>query len=206
MLHVFNVNRIWLFLNSNKCNIPELLRELFVNFVHMSYLSKLKDIKAFVFDVDGVLTDGSVYLLPGGNMCRVMNVLDGYAIVKALKNGYKIGIITGGDDQEVKNRIHYLGINDYYAKSHDKLFDFEDFKSKNNLKDEEILTMGDDIPDIKILKTSAISTCPENSVAEVKEIADYICPIQGGKGAVRNVIEMVMKVQGTWNEDDTRSI
>ncbi|MGC4128944.1 MAG: HAD hydrolase family protein [Bergeyella sp.] len=172
----------------------------------MSYKTKLKNIKAFVFDVDGVFTDGSVYLLPGGNMCRVMNVLDGYAVVKALKNGYKIGVITGGNDEMVKHRIHYLGITDYYAKSSDKLKDFEDFKAKYGLQNEEILTMGDDIPDICILKHSGIAACPENAVPEVKDISDYISPVQGGKGAVRDVIEQVMKVQGKWIEDNTQSI
>ena len=172
----------------------------------MSYKTKLKNIKAFVFDVDGVFTDGSVYLLPGGNMCRVMNVLDGYAVVKALKNEYKICVITGGNDEMVKHRIHYLGISDYYAKSHNKLSDFEEFKSKYNLKNEEILTMGDDLPDAGILKLSGISTCPENAVPEIKDIADYISPISGGKGAVRDVIEQVMKVQGKWKEDNTQSI
>lgn len=172
----------------------------------MSYKSNLKNIKAFVFDVDGVFTDGSVYLLPGGNMCRVMNVLDGYAVVKALKNDYKICVITGGNDEMVKHRIHYLGITDYYAKSHNKLADFEEFKSKYNLKNEEILTMGDDLPDSGILKISGISTCPENAVPEIKEIVDYISPVSGGKGAVRDVIEQVMKVQEKWLEDNTQSI
>ncbi len=172
----------------------------------MSYKSRLKQIKAFVFDVDGVFTDGSVYLLPGGNMCRVMNVLDGYSVVKALKNNFLIGVITGGNDEMVKHRINYLGITDYYAKSSDKIVDYEDFKSKYNLKDEEILTMGDDIPDICILKPSSISCCPENAVPEVKAICDYISPIQGGKGAVRDVIEQVMKAQGKWHEDHTQSI
>ncbi len=172
----------------------------------MSYKSRLKQIKAFVFDVDGVFTDGSVYLLPGGNMCRVMNVLDGYSVVKALKNNFLIGVITGGNDEMVKHRISYLGITDYYAKSSDKIVDYEDFKSKYNLKDEEILTMGDDIPDICILKPSSISCCPENAVPEVKAICDYISPIQGGKGAVRDVIEQVMKAQGKWHEDHTQSI
>ena len=172
----------------------------------MSYKTNLENIKAFVFDVDGVFTDGSVYLLPGGNMCRVMNVLDGYAVVKALKNDYKICVITGGNDEMVKHRIHYLGITDYYAKSHNKLFDFEEFKSKYNLKNEEILTMGDDLPDAEILKISGVSTCPENAVPEIKEMANYISPISGGKGAVRDVIEQVMKVQGKWKEDNTQSI
>lgn len=172
----------------------------------MSYKEKLKNIKAFVFDVDGVFTDGSVYLLPGGNMCRVMNVLDGYAVVKALKNNYLIGVITGGNDEMVRHRISYLGIKDYYAKSHDKMADFEDFKLKYNLTNEEILTMGDDIPDLHIMKNSAISACPENAVPEIKEVATYISPVKGGSGAVRDVIEQVMKVQGKWHDDNTQSI
>lgn len=172
----------------------------------MSYKEKLKDIKAFVFDVDGVFTDGSVYLMPGGNMSRVMNVLDGYAVVKALKNGYKIGVITGGNDEMVRHRINYLGIEDYYAKSHDKITDYEDFKSKYKLKNKDILTMGDDLPDLHMMKNSAISTCPENAVPEIKNIADYISHKQGGSGAVRDVIEQVMKVQGKWHDDNTQSV
>ena len=172
----------------------------------MSYKTKLKNIKAFVFDVDGVFTDGSVYLLPGGNMCRVMNVLDGYAVVKALKNNYLIGVITGGNDEEVRHRINYLGIKDYYAKTPNKAIDFEDFKAKYDLKNEEILTMGDDLPDMNIMKISGISACPKNAVPEVKEISEYISPIEGGKGAVRDVIEQVMKIQGKWIEDHTQSI
>ena len=172
----------------------------------MSYLENLKNIKAFVFDVDGVFTDGSVYLLPEGNMCRVMNVLDGYAVVKALKKDYKICVITGGDDAMVKHRINYLGITDYFSKVHHKLDKFEEFKQKYNLENHEILTMGDDIPDLKMMKISGIAACPQNSVSEIKEISDYISPIEGGKGAVRDVIELVMKVQGNWIEDDTQSI
>lgn len=172
----------------------------------MSYKEKLKDIKAFVFDVDGVFTDGSVYLMPGGNMSRVMNVLDGYAVVKALKNNYFIGVITGGNDEMVKHRINYLGITDYYPKSSDKMKDFEDFKAKYNLKNEEILTMGDDLPDLQIMINSAIGACPENAVPEIKAIANYISNIKGGSGAVRDVVEQVMKVQGKWHNDNTQSI
>ncbi len=172
----------------------------------MSYKKKLKDIKAFVFDVDGVFTDGSVYLMPGGHMSRVMNVLDGYAVVKALKNNYLIGVITGGNDEMVKHRINYLGIQDYYPKSPDKMIDFEDFKAKYNLSNDEILTMGDDIPDFHIMKNSAIAACPENAVPEIKSVADYISPKKGGSGAVRDVIEQVMKVQGKWHDDNTQSV
>lgn len=172
----------------------------------MSYKNKLKAIKAFVFDVDGVFTDGSVYLLPEGNMARVMNVLDGLAVVKAVKANYFIGVITGGNDPMVKNRIQYLGIKDYYPKSPNKIEDYQRFKSKYNLNDSEILCMGDDIPDIEMMELSAISACPKNAVPEVKLISDYISLIEGGKGAVRDVIEQVMKVQGTWLEDHTQSV
>lgn len=172
----------------------------------MSYLKKIKNIRAFVFDVDGVFTDGSVYLMPDGSMCRVMNVLDGYAVVKAIKQGYKIGVITGGDDPMVRHRLEYLGITDYYPKSLNKLNDYHKFKMDYMLDDENILMMGDDLPDIPILKTVGLSTCPENAVAEVKEASEYIAPVQGGKGAVRHVIEIVMKAQDNWNEDDTQSI
>ncbi|AYO58746.1 3-deoxy-D-manno-octulosonate 8-phosphate phosphatase [Chryseobacterium sp. 6424] len=171
----------------------------------MSYKQKLKNIKAFVFDVDGVFTDGSVYLMPDKSMCRVMNVLDGYAVVKAVKSDYKICVITGGDDASVRNRINYLGIADYYAKISHKLEKFEEFKLKYGLKNEEILTMGDDLPDMGILRASGISTCPANAVPEVKDVAEYISPIHGGKGAVRDVIEQVMKIQGKWHEDHTKS-
>lgn len=172
----------------------------------MSYKSNLKSIKAFVFDVDGVFTDGNVYLLPGGNMSRVMNVLDGYAVVKAIKNNYKICVITGGDDEMVKNRLQYLGITDYYPKSPDKLSDLEHFKAKYDLKKEDLLCMGDDVSDICILKEAQISCCPPNAVADVKAIVDYISPVFGGKGAVRDVIEQVMKIQNTWIVDDTQSV
>lgn len=172
----------------------------------MSYMEKLKNIRGFVFDVDGVFTDGSIVLMPGGSMCRVMNVLDGYAVVQALKNGYKIGIITGGDDPMVKHRMEYLGIKDYYSKSPDKLIDYEDFKIKNLLNDDQLLMMGDDVPDIPVMKAVGFATCPKNAMPDVKAFADYISPVEGGKGAVRNIIEMVMKAQNKWHEDDTQSV
>ena len=172
----------------------------------MSYLEKLKNIRGFVFDVDGVFTDGSIVLMPGGNMCRVMNVLDGYAVVKALKNGYKIGIITGGDDPMVKYRMEYLGIKHYYPKSPDKLVDYEDFKINAQLHDEQIVMMGDDVPDIPLMKAVGLATCPKNAMPDVKAVAEYISPIEGGKGAVRDIIEMVMKAQNKWHDDQTQSV
>lgn len=172
----------------------------------MSYKTKLGRIRAFVFDVDGVFTDGSILLVPGPAMSRVMSVLDGYAVVKALKQDYKICIITGGDDPMVRHRMEYLGITEYHAKISDKKRIFDGFINKNGLNSNEILTMGDDLPDMQILKASGISAVPKNAVPEIKQIADYISPIFGGSGAVRDVIEQVMKVQGKWIQDESRSI
>ncbi|MDO4225815.1 MAG: HAD hydrolase family protein [Bergeyella zoohelcum] len=172
----------------------------------MSYKVKLNQIKAFVFDVDGVFTDGSIYLMPDGSMCRVVNVLDGYAVVKALKNGYKIGVITGGNDPMVKQRLEYLGITDYYPKSANKIVEFEDFKTKYQLKNEEILMMGDDLPDIPIFLDTEVATCPPNAVPVVKAVCYYISTTEGGRGAVRDVIEQVMKAQNNWLDDDTKSV
>lgn len=166
---------------------------------------RLRDIKAFVFDVDGVFTDGSIVLMPDGSMSRTMNVLDGYAVAKAIRCGYFIGVITGGNDDAVKKRLNYLGVTDYYPKSSYKLDDYEDFKSKYDLKDEDILMMGDDVPDMQIIQKASIGTCPINAVAEIKEVSDYISPVYGGQGCVRDVIEQVMKIQGKWIEDDTLS-
>lgn len=172
----------------------------------MSYKEKLKDIKALLFDVDGVFTDGSILLQPDGSMSRTMNVLDGYAVVKALKENLIIGVITGGGDPMVKNRMQYLGVTDIYMKSHNKVDDYEDFRDKYTLSDNEILYMGDDIPDRYVMEKVAIAACPINAVPEIKNIADYISNIHGGHGCVRDIIEQVMKAQQKWIEDDTQSI
>lgn len=170
----------------------------------MTYKEKLKNIRAFVFDVDGVFTDGTILLLPDG-MCRTMNVLDGYAVVRALKNDFKIAIITGGNDPMVKKRMEYLGVTDYYANTDNKMTAFEDFKNKYQLKTEEILAMGDDLPDIPLLQNSAVGVCPINAVHQVKSIADYISTVHGGNGAVREIIEQVMTLQDKWKNDYTKS-
>lgn len=170
----------------------------------MIYKEKLKNIKAFVFDIDGVFTDGTILLLPDG-MCRTMNVQDGYAIVRALKEGFKIAIITGGNDPMVKKRMEYLGITDYYANTDDKMVAYEDFKKKYQLHNKNILSMGDDLPDIPLLENAAIGTCPVNAVHQVKAIADYISTIKGGDGAVREIVEQVLTVQDKWKNDYTKS-
>lgn len=174
-----------------------------------NYKERLKDIKAFVFDVDGVFTDGSILLLPDGNQTRAMSTQDGYAVATAVKAGYNIGIITGGRDLGVKMRMNYLGVTDVYLASTDKIEDYEDFKAKYSLKDQDVLYMGDDVPDMPVMLKVNIAACPINSVPEIKEIAHYISNVEGGKGCVRDVIRQVMKIQQKWpadNSDKTQSV
>jgi len=172
----------------------------------MNYKEKFKNIKAFVFDVDGVFTDGNIILQPDGSMSRTMNVIDGYAVVKAIKENLIVAVITGGNDDMVKNRMQYLGVTDIYLKSTNKMEDYEDFRDKYLLSDDEILYMGDDIPDKYVMQKVGVAACPANAVPEIKEISDYISNIEGGKGCVRDVIEQVMKTQGIWHQDNTQSI
>ena len=158
----------------------------------------LKNISTFVFDVDGVLTDGSVLLLPNGEQTRVMNIKDGYALQLAIKQGYNICIITGGKCEMVKKRLKGLGINDIYLNISDKADKIDDYIYANQLKKEEVLYMGDDIPDYEAMLKVGIATCPNDSASEIKQISTYISPFRGGQGCVRDIIEQVLKVQGKW--------
>ena len=163
-----------------------------------NFKEKLNQIKAFVFDVDGVFTDGKIYLEPGGEFVRSVDMKDGYAIHHAIKQGYIIGIISGGNSEAVRKRFQFLKITDIYMNSKDKKSDFEDFYFKYSLKPEEILYMGDDIPDYEVMKLAGLATCPADAVVEIKSIAEYISNYPGGHGCVRDVIEQVLKLQGKW--------
>ena len=166
--------------------------------MEINYKEKLNDINAFIFDVDGVLTDGSLIISESGELLRTMNVKDGFAMKFAIDNGYKIGIISGGTNESVRKRLNDLGIEEIHLKSNDKIFPFNNFLKKYNLKKDNVLVMGDDIPDIPIIKLAGIGCCPQDAVPEVKAVSDYISQIMGGKGCVRDVIEQVMKIQNKW--------
>jgi 3-deoxy-D-manno-octulosonate 8-phosphate phosphatase (KDO 8-P phosphatase) len=164
-------------------------------------VDRLKRITNFIFDVDGVMTDGSLGSLASGEMFRTFNVRDGYAFERAVNAGYRICIITGGNQEGVQKRMEYLKIKDLYMGSggKSKLSIFEKYVTENNIPDNEILYMGDDIPDLEVMaKPELLSTAPKDSVNEILNIADYISTKKGGKGAVREVIEMVMKAQEKW--------
>jgi len=155
-------------------------------------------ISAFVFDVDGVLTDGSLFLFPGGEMVRRMNIKDGYALQLAVKRGYKVVIISGGFSELVKERLEKLGVTDVFMAVHDKKQVLLDYMYLHNLKTEQVLFMGDDIPDLEVMGVVGLPCCPADACLEIKSISKYISPNNGGTGCGRDVIEKVMKLQGKW--------
>ncbi|MBA3972010.1 MAG: HAD-IIIA family hydrolase [Bacteroidetes bacterium] len=163
-----------------------------------NFKSKLNHVKAFIFDVDGVLTNGSVTLMPDGEQVRVMNIKDGYALQLAVKKGYKIAIISGGRSEMVRKRLNALGINDVYLGIEHKIDSYKEYLEIHNIKPEEILYMGDDLPDYEVMQRVGVPTCPSDSAPEIKDISIYISDKKGGEGAVRDVIEQVMRVQGLW--------
>ena len=162
----------------------------------------LLKIRAFVFDVDGVLSPESIPLYPGGEPMRVVNTKDGYAMQLAVKKGFQLGIITGGDSEAVRIRFGKLGFQHIYLGAKNKIEKFRDFMEKTGLKPEEICYVGDDIPDYEIMKTAGLPACPADAVPEIKAISLYISPKEGGKGVGRDIIEQVLKVHGIWMRDD----
>jgi 3-deoxy-D-manno-octulosonate 8-phosphate phosphatase (KDO 8-P phosphatase) len=166
-----------------------------------SYKENLPNITTIMLDVDGVLTDGMVYFLEK-DVVRALNSKDGYALQYATRKGYKVFIITGGSSERIKESLEWLGITEVHLKSSDKLKVYEDILQRHDLKDEEIVYMGDDIPDIPVLLRAGISACPQDSAVEVKQRVHYQSPIDGGRGCVRELIEQIMRVQGTWFNED----
>ncbi|HWZ21289.1 MAG TPA: HAD hydrolase family protein [Cytophagaceae bacterium] len=155
-------------------------------------------ITTFILDVDGVLTDGTVHSFADGEHARTFFIKDGYAMEKAMQSGYNITIISGGFEKGVENRLKFLGVKDIFLGVKDKLALFNSYKKEKNIKEDEILYMGDDIPDYKMLKLVGLPTCPNDAANDIKEICQYVSPYNGGRGAVRDVIEKVMKSQGKW--------
>jgi len=155
-------------------------------------------ITTFIFDVDGVLTDGTVQSFANGEHARTFYIKDGYAMEKAIQNGYHLIIISGGFEKGVESRLKFLGVKDIFLGVKDKLELFNNYKKEKNIDESQILYMGDDIPDYKMLKLVGLPTCPNDAANDIKEICQYISPFDGGRGAARDVIEKVMKSQGKW--------
>lgn len=168
----------------------------------MNVLEQFRHIRTFIFDVDGVLTDGTVQLLPGGEQSRKMNIRDGYALQLAVKMGYRIAVISGGRSESVVSRLTGLGITDIFTGISDKPGKLEDYALEHDLLWEQMLFMGDDIPDYRAMQMCGIPACPADATPEIKSISRYISPVPGGQGCVRDVIEKVLKLNGHWLLDE----
>lgn len=162
-----------------------------------NYKVILNNIDTFLFDVDGVLTDGSV-MLHSGEVIRTMSSKDSYAIQYAAKLGFNIFIITGGNSGEVKMRLEGLGVKEVILNSKNKVEVFNELQVKYNLDEKSCCYMGDDIPDYALMEIIGLAAAPQDAVAEIKSISDYVSPFMGGKGCVRDIIEQTLKVQGKW--------
>lgn len=168
-----------------------------------NYKIKLAGIKAFAFDVDGVMTDGSILSTPDGELMRSFDAKDSFGLRMCSMKGYPVAIITGGLSQSIVNRFSTVGVapENIYQKSRNKIPDFLDFCKRHGLKPEEVACAGDDLPDIPVLELAGLSAAPADAVPEVKDICDYVSLYPGGKGFVRDLIEQVLKVHGDWSLD-----
>ena len=164
----------------------------------MNVLEHFQEITTFIFDVDGVLTDGTVLLLENGLQARRMHTKDGLALQMAIKNGYSVIIISGAYSEPVLQRLQYLGLTEIFLAIKNKKEFLDGYLAKKNINWSNVLFMGDDLPDIPVLQTVGLSCCPADAVAEVKMISKYISPLPGGYGCVRDVIEKVLKLADRW--------
>lgn len=163
-----------------------------------SYKEKLKHITTFIFDFDGVLSDGKIWVGSDGDQIRNTNVKDGYAIQYALKHGYRVCVISGGYSEGMKKRYNIFEEMDIFLKVSDKVKVYNEYLETNYIKSEEVLFMGDDIPDYEVMKLVGVKACPHDAAIEIQSISDYISAYKGGDGCVRDVIEHTMRLQGKW--------
>lgn len=164
-----------------------------------SYKEIMPQITTFVFDVDGVLTDGAITILTNGELLRTMHIKDGYALKTAVNKGYNVCVISGGTNEGVRLRLRALGVTDIYLGAHNKIEQLDEYLDIHNIKPENVLYMGDDIPDYQVMQQVALAACPKDAVPEIQNISQYVSQKKGGNGCVRDVIEQVLKVQDNWN-------
>ena len=164
-------------------------------------LDLFKSITCFVFDVDGVLTDGTLLVFDDGQMVRRMNIKDGYALQLAVKKGFHVVIISGGDSNAVKDRLNKLGVKDVFMKVDNKKEQLGTWLEANGISWRQVLYMGDDIPDYEVMQQVALPCCPADAAPEIKHISKYISTLKGGYGCARDVIEKVLKLNKQWGVD-----
>ena len=158
----------------------------------------LSKIRALIFDVDGVLSSGTVSMDNEGQPLRTLNVKDGYALQLAVKKGLQLGIISGGKGEQIRQRYEYLHVQHIYLGSHVKTKDLDEILQKTGIQPEVVLYMGDDIPDYELMLKVGLPCCPADACPEIKAISRYVSPFNGGYGCARDVVEQVMKAQGLW--------
>ena len=166
------------------------------------FKERLRKVKAFAFDVDGVLSNPKVYLLPGGEMMRSMNTKDGYALQHAARRGYPVAIITGATTESVGERFRRLGITDIHLGASYKMDRFSEFVRKYGIEMKDVLYMGDDLPDLEVMQAAGVPCCPSDAVDEIKALSLYVSPLPGGEGCARDVIEQVLRLHGHWMDGD----
>ena len=163
-----------------------------------NYKTRLKSITTFVLDVDGVLTNGKLILEGSGEITRTISTRDGYIIRRAIKKGYNVSIITFGNSEMLEKMMNYLGVSDIFSSVENKLETLNSYCSSKKITLENVLYMGDDMPDIDCIKSVSIGTCPNDAVPEIREVADYISHVNGGDGCVRDIMEKVLKINNDW--------
>lgn len=162
------------------------------------FLQKLKHIKAILLDVDGVLTNGNILLTEAGEQLRQFNIKDGYAIQLAVKKGLKLAALSGARSKGVEFRLKGLGLEDVFLGLDSKIEVYTNYLFQNNLTPEQVLFVGDDMPDLEVMKLVGLAVCPADAIEEIKAISHYISPKKGGEGCVRDIIEKVLKIQNLW--------
>lgn len=164
----------------------------------VNFKQRLTAVKAVLFDIDGVLTDGRLHMHSDGTVSRTFHARDGFALQQAVKSELIVGIVSAAREEILRERFLKLGVHDVILNCNDKLAAYEELKSSHGISDSEVLFMGDDLPDLEVMRTVGIPVCPDDSVHEIRAISIYISPNNGGEGCVRDIIEQVLRAQGKW--------
>lgn len=166
-----------------------------------NFKEDIADTEAFIFDVDGVMTDGGIIPTLEGDFIRRYNAKDGYALAYAVKHGYKVCIITGGRGKTLEMRLRMLGITRFYTDCMDKIAAMREFFTTEGIDPKHVIYMGDDIPDLECMQVVGIPVCPADAASEVIEVSRYVSEFRGGEGAVRDIVEQVLRARGDWAKD-----
>lgn len=172
----------------------------------MNQLEKFAEVDTLIFDVDGVFTNSTLLVLESGKLLRQMHTRDGYAVKAALRAGYRVCVITGGKSEGVRVRLKNLGVTDIYIGIQDKIEAYDEYLDLYDIDEEKVLYMGDDLPDYEVMRRVGFPVCPLDAAPEIKKLAQYISPVKGGEGCVREVIERTLKIAGKWQLLDGKEI